>query len=308
MKKPFIIVGLGEVLWDIYPDGKYLGGAVANAAIHAHQLGARGILVSAVGKDQHGDEIVSALEKRGIETETIQRSSDHPTGTVKVQLDENRIPKFICSKDTAFDYIQWNDGFEKLIEDADAVLVGTLAQRNPVSRQTIQTFLERRYDCMVVFDVNFRGWNASVKTVVEKTLVHTDILKMNETELRELQNAFGKADRSIPVFLDWLVNTYNLKLAVLSLGQRGCLISNGEENMVSPGVKIDPVDTTGCGDAFVAGVVMKTLERCSLEETAEFANTLGAFVAMKKGAVPDYSLDEFTVFIQSHRDRFVLNT
>jgi len=307
VKNPYVVAGLGEVLWDLYPNEQYLGGAPANAMIHAHQLGADGVLVSAVGKDRLGDEIFTALQKKGIETKYIQQSADHPTGTVFVKLDKDRNPQFTCSNNVAFDYIQWNGGFDPLVKNTDAVLVGTLAQRNPVSCQTIQTFLEKASGCVIVFDVNFRGWNESVKIVVEKTLVYTDILKMNEAELHSLQNAFGKADRSVPVFLDWLVKAYHLKLAVLSLGQQGCLISSGEENVVSPGVKVNPVDTTGCGDAFLAGVVMKTLEGCSLEETAEFANYLGAFVATNQGAVPDYSLDEFTAFMQSHRDCVVVN-
>jgi fructokinase len=303
VKNSFLVVGLGEVLWDLYPDEQYLGGAPANATIHASQLGAHGVVVSGVGQDRLGDELFSALYKKGIDTKYIQKNPDLPTGTVLVQLDKDRNPQFTCSKNVAFDYLQWNGEFDPLIKNADAVLVGTLAQRNPVSRQTIQTFLERASDCVIVFDVNFRGWDESVETVVEETLIHTDLLKMNVTELHDLQNAFGKTDRSVPVFLSWLIETYDLKLAVLSLGQRGCLISDGEKNVISPGVKIYPVDTTGCGDAFVAGVVMKSLEGCSLEETAEFANYLGAFVATKQGAVPDYSLDEFTAFMQSHRDR-----
>jgi fructokinase len=307
MKKGFTIVGLGEVLWDLYPDVQYLGGAPANATIHANRLGANGIVVSAVGQDRLGDALLSCLKEQMIETRYIQRIPDYPTGTVLVQLDANRIPQFTCSNDVAFDYLRWNDSLVALSHQADAVLVGTLAQRNAISHQTIQTFLEQVSNGVVVFDVNFRGWNASVKEVVEKTLVHTDILKMNETEMQAMQKAFGKTDQSAEDFLGWLNGSYQLKLAVLSLGSQGCLVSNGTKRILSPGVEVNTVDTTGCGDGFVAGLVMKYLEGSSLEEMAKFANYLGAFVATKKGAVPEYSIDELMAFMQSNRERAVLN-
>lgn len=306
MKNPFSIIGLGEVLWDLYSDAQYLGGAPANATIHARRLGAHSIVVSAVGQDDLGDGILSALQEQTIETKYIQRNPDYPTGTVLVQLDANRIPQFTCSKNVAFDYLQWNDSLETLSQKADAVLVGTLAQRNGISHQTIQTFLERASNCVVVFDVNFRGWNASLKNVVEKTLVHADILKMNETEMQEMRKAFREMDLLNSDFLNRLVEQYRLKLAVLSLGHKGCLISNGKEEILSPGILVSTIDTTGCGDGFVAGLVVKYLEGSSLDEMAEFANYLGAFVATKRGAVPEYTRDELTAFIQSHRDHVVL--
>lgn len=302
MRSARVIVGLGEVLWDIYADDKYLGGAPANGAIHSQRLGAHGVVASAVGLDDLGDEIIKTLEEQGLDASTIQRTSVQPTGTVGVKLNEEGVPDFVCSKDTAFDYLRWNEGLEILAGEADAVIVGTLAQRNGVSRQTIQKFLEKAAGT-VVFDVNFRGWNETTSRAVRETLTHTDILKLNENELHQLREAFHEKKKGMIPFLDWLVREHHLKVVALSLGAKGCFLTDGKARVLSPGVRVDPVDTTGCGDGFVAGLIVEYLEHASLEETAEFANYLGAFLATMKGAVPSYKRHDLDVFRAMHRDR-----
>jgi fructokinase len=299
MKSP-VVVGLGEVLWDIYPDGKHLGGAPANVAVHAYRLGAEGIVASAVGCDGPGDEIVAALEAQGLDASTVQRCPGRPTGTVGVTLDEKGVPSFVCSKDAAFDYIEWNDDLERLADRADAVVTGTLGQRNEMSRLTIQSFLRKTKKAIRVFDVNFREWNEATERIVHETLVHTDIFKLNENEMRSMREAFGKARMGVVPFLDWLVREYGLRLVALSLGSRGCLVTDGRERIMSPGIRVKPVDTTGCGDGFVAGLIVKFLERASLGETAVFANAVGAFLATMPGATPAYILEDLVKFRERH--------
>ena len=302
MKSVKKITGLGEVLWDLYPDEKHLGGAPANVAIHAHRLGAQGFVASAVGHNSLGDDIVGTLKKQGLSTFAIQRCRTHPTGTVRVRLDENGVPQFRCSRDTAFDHVHWNRELEILAHETDAVVVGTLAQRNQTSRRTIQRFLAETTG-IAVFDVNFREWNEITGRTVLETLIHTDILKLNENELHQMKSAFRKNGTGFVPFLDWLIEKHYLKLIALSLGGRGCLLSNGSAHVLSPGILIESVDTTGCGDGFVAGLIVKYLEHASLEDTAEFANYLGAFLATRKGAAPLYSLHDLEEFRTAHPDR-----
>jgi fructokinase len=303
MNRRKIIVGLGEVLWDLYPGEKHLGGAPANAAIHVQRLGEQGLIASAVGQDVLGDEIIGRLKGQGIGTRHIQRSATQPTGTVRVKLDEKGVPHFRCSRNTAFDHLRWNDDLEKLSSEADAVIVGTLAQRNEQSRHTIQQFIKKATGT-IVFDVNFREWNEGIGQIVRDTMIHTDILKLNETELQTMKTAFAFQEESIFTFFTGMMDNYPLKSIALSLGEKGCLLTDGNETILSPGIKIDPVDTTGCGDAFTAGIVHKYLKNASLNETAEFANQLGAFVATMKGAAPRYTIIDFRKFQEEAHDRF----
>ncbi len=297
------VVGLGEILWDLYPDEKHLGGAPANSVIHAEKLGAGGIVVSSVGQDRLGDEIIETLRNYGVDPSYIQRCAVRPTGTVGVRLDEKHIPHFDCSRDVAFDYIEWNDKLEKLAGKADCVITGTLAQRNKISRKTIQRFLKSAASAVKVFDVNFRGWSELTSLVVQTTLIIADILKLNEKELNRMQRAFWQEERGIISFLDWLIEKYSLKLAALTLGEKGCFLTDGKNYVLSPAFVVDPVDTTGCGDGFLTGMVVRYLEKASLEEMAEFANLLGAFVATKNGAAPEYTLESLEEFREKHQKR-----
>ena len=302
MKRP-VIVGLGELLWDVYEDGRYVGGATANVAIHAQRLGAGGIIASAVGEDAEGDALVARISGWGMDTAYIQRCATHPTGSVKVFLDEKGVPGFECSWDTAFDYVAYDESLRRLAADADGVVVGTFDQRNAVGRETTQRFLADAGDMVRVFDVNFRWWDARMEDIVRQTLEHTDILKFAEDEMLKMRNAFGQAHLGIIPFMTWMADRFRLKLVALSLGGKGCVLTNGEETVMSPGVRVDVKDTTGCGDAFVAGLVLEYLDGAALEETAEFVNFLGAFIATQHGATPEYSMKDVDRFRADHPDR-----
>jgi fructokinase len=291
------VAGLGEVLWDVYPDGRRLGGAPANAAVHAHRLGAAGAVASAVGMDGEGEAILASLSGQGIDTSSIQRLAGRPTGAVLVRLDDKGVPSFTCTEDTAFDHMEWTPGLEGMARAADAVVVGTLAQRHPDSRKTIRAFLASAGSALKVFDVNFRGWSDETFGIVRDTLELADAVKMNETELDQLRRAFGRNGDHDFQFMDWLIDEFRLKTAALSLGAEGCRCTDGECRVSIPGIPVQAVDTTGCGDAFVAGLVVLTLGGAGIEEAARFANGLAAFVATRKGAAPEYTLTEVEAFI-----------
>ena len=303
MKKPKIIVGLGEILWDIYPGHKHLGGAPANVAVHSHLLGERGVIVSGVGQDFLGDELLDSLERRGLSSRYLQCCSHKSTGTVGVTLNREGIPQFACSSETAFDNILWNDGLAELAGKADAVIVGTLAQRHEDSRKTIHRFLDESKQAVKVFDVNFREWNGTISQIVRDTLIYADILKLNESELDAMQSSLNPQSKDMRMFFDFLSDRFELRLIALSLGEKGCFLTDGREHVFSPGYKVSALDTTGCGDGFVAGLVNKFLENSSLQAMAEYANIMGGFLATLKGATPGYSKKELNQFQDVHTDR-----
>jgi fructokinase len=247
--------------------------------------------------DEAGGAILGNLAGQGVDTACVQRLEGRPTGAVLVRLDERRVPSFVCMEDAAFDHMDWTAGLERMAAAADAVVVGTLAQRHPDSRKTIRAFLAAAGRALKIVDVNFRGWSDETFGIVRDTLELADAVKMNETELDQLRRAFGRGGDQDFQFMDWLIDEFRLKTAALSLGPEGCRCTDGECRVSIPGIPVQAADTTGCGDAFVAGLVVRALEGEGIEEAARFANALGAFVATRKGAAPQYTLSELGAFI-----------
>jgi len=284
-----IIAGIGEVLWDIYPDGRYLGGAVANCIHHVRQLGFDGVLISRVGSDPEGREILRALGKRGIDAGFIQTDRRHPTGYVSVALNERKEPSFTCSDRAAYDFLAWDERFPALIPALDAVLFGTFGQRTEASAATTRRFLESSPHALTVFDVNIRAWNAVTRSIIRACLPLTDVLKMNEDELERVRGLYRGLPGDAAACLRALVAKGNLRLACLTAGSQGCLISDGASCVYSPGFRVDTVDTTGAGDAFTAALTVAYLEGAPLRHTGEFANRAAAFTAARRGATPEYA-------------------
>ncbi len=297
----FNIVGIGEILWDLYESEKFLGGAPANFAIHCQQLGDRGIIVSRIAKDELGQEITNSLQQRGLDINYIQHDSSKSTGSVKVTLDENGKPEFECTRDVAFDCLEMNGRLAQLAENADAILFGTLAQRNITTRVTIQQFLKRATHAVKIYDINLRGWSKQSEEIVIKSLFLADAIKLNDDELHTLKNAWQPRLDDIS-FLKFLIEKYQLKLAALTLGENGCILINSDEVVEQNGIKIKPIDTTGCGDAFAAGMIHYYLRKKPLSEIAAFANLLGAFVTLFPGATPEYSFSNLSRFQQEIGD------
>ncbi|RKY88572.1 carbohydrate kinase [candidate division KSB1 bacterium] len=299
------IAGLGEVLWDVYQDAKYLGGAPANFALHAQRLGAEGIIISRVGDDLLGKELLALLNKWGVKTEAIQIDPHKPTGTVHVKLDAKGVPTFTCSQDVAFDYLEFDEKLKMLLPQLDAVLYGTLIQRNSVARKTVQRALNELKDVLVVFDVNFREVSSETEAIVSESLRKTDILKINETELQMLQEIFDGTSQPPGDFLERLLEEFSLRLVCLTLGENGCYCQSSSERYYSPGFRIQPVDTTGAGDAFIAAFVISYLQAQPLPRAMEFANAVGALVAGRNGAVPPYTRQDIDQFLQKDWKRNV---
>ena len=279
-----VVVGIGEVLWDVYPDGAHLGGAPANFACHAAALGAQAWIISAVGADELGDRAVSQLRAQGARVDHIARDREHATGRVNVTLDAEKRPTFEIATDAAWDHIPWSDGLEQLAGRADAVCFGTLAQRSPVSRETLHRFLSAtRPSALRMFDVNLRQ-DFHDREMIERSLELASAVKLNENELPVVASLRGIRPARTPATLKALARRYGLQLVALTCGPRGAILVAGDEESVEPSTAVRVVDTVGAGDAFTAALVCDFLRGVSLTEANRRANAIAAFVCSRSGA------------------------
>jgi fructokinase len=282
-----IVVGIGEVLWDMLPEGKRLGGAPANFAYHAHALGGRAITVSSVGQDDSGREILQQLTGHGMNTEYIQTNS-LPTGCVEVKICNNGHPAYVIHENVAWDHIQFTPAARELAGKCDAVCFGTLAQRNPVSRKSIQDFLAHtKNHCLRIFDINLRQQYFS-REIIEESLLAATILKLNDEELAVLQEMFGWTG-SVESALAMLLDRFQLDFAALTSGARGSIMMDRENVYHCLGTPVTVKDTIGAGDAFTATMVMGKLYGLPLEQINRLAGKVAAYVCSQAGATPTLS-------------------
>jgi fructokinase len=282
-----LVVGIGEVLWDVYPDGAHLGGAPANFACHAAALGAESWIVSAVGAvgaDDLGDRAVEQLGALGVRVDYIARDREHATGRVNVALDADKRPTFEIATDAAWDHIPWTRGMEALAARADAVCFGTLAQRSPGSRDTIARFLRAtRPSALRMFDVNLRQ-HYHDRDTIERSLELASAVKLNEDELPVVASLCGIRAAGTPATLKALARQYGLRLAALTRGPDGAILVAGHEESSEPAPPVHVVDTVGAGDAFTAALVCDFLRGLPLAEVNRRANAVAAFVCSVAGA------------------------
>lgn len=298
-----IIVGLGEVLWDCFTDSRRPGGAPANVAFHAQQLGHRGIISSRVGDDELGGELLEYLESRGMDTRHIQRDPQRPTGYVTVDTARPNAPSYVIHENVAWDYLDFDDALEKLMKEASAVCFGTLAQRRPTSRETIRRALEAARDGVVVYDVNLRqswyqrGW-------IEDSLRVADVVKMNVDEIAVLSDVLETGTSEPKELADVLGERYGLELVCITRAERGCRLFAGKDAVDEPGVRVDVADAVGAGDAFTAALVSARLRGWTLGATAWFANHVGALVAGREGAMPDLEEEFGRLVAEAEKEPF----
>lgn len=279
------IVGLGEILWDLLPTGRQLGGAPFNFTFHCHQLGQSAAMVSRVGTDDLGREIRQRLKDLALADDFVQSDREHATGTVTVALSGGQ-PTFTIHADVAWDYLEWDDRLATLIRRARAVCFGTLAQRHPVSRATIQRAIAAvGTEAIVVYDVNLRQ-HYYHRELLEASLHASTWVKLNDDELAVLRDLLSLSGGTAAAQLADLRERYRLDLACLTRGAAGCLVQTATEEAEVPGVAVQVVDTVGAGDAFTAGLVVAHLEGLELARAARFANLLAAQVAASAGGTP----------------------
>ena len=280
MKK--VVVGIGEILWDMFPSGKALGGAPANFAYHAQCLGEEGWAVSAVGDDALGREILEFVSDKGLKS--LLAVTDKPSGTVRVALDAKGVPSYSIMEDVAWDHIPFTPEMAALAVRADAVCFGSLVQRM-ASRESVLRFLRAtRPDALRVFDINLRQHYYS-REVIETSLALSDILKINDEEIRTVADLFGLGDDDIAACRG-LIARYGLRLVILTRGADGSAVVTADDVFRQPAGKAAVVDTVGAGDAFTAAFVVAYLRGDSLPDAQRLASDTAAYVCSCKGAMP----------------------
>jgi fructokinase len=279
-------VGLGELLWDMLPSGKQLGGAPANFAYITNLLGDTGIPASRVGRDSLGDEALQRLAQVGLNAASVQRDSIHPTGTVKVEIDNVGQPRFEISEPVAWDFLEWTPAWQRLAKAADAICFGSLAQRSSPSRTTIRRFLHAaRPEAVRIFDVNLRQ-NFYTARVLAKSMKLATIVKLNHEELPRIMHFFELEHRGEEDSARRLLSSHDLKLVCVTRGTAGSLLISLDQCSEHPGFRVKVADTVGAGDAFTAAMVHGYLRGKSLAQINEIANRVGAWVASQSGATP----------------------
>jgi fructokinase len=282
----FTVVGLGEMLWDLFPEGKQLGGAPANFAYMTTLIGDRALVASRVGKDRLGNAAARRLTRLGLPATFLQVDTAHPTGTVNVTVDEQGQPKFEIMEKVAWDYLEWTPQWQALAAEADAVCFGSLAQRSAQSRVTILAFLEAlRPDTLRIFDVNLRQ-SFYGQDVLSESAKRADIMKLNEDEIMRVAELLGGAVRDQQTAARWILKKYGLKLVCVTRGAKGSLLVAPDATDEHPGYSVRVEDTVGAGDAFTAALVHKYLRKASLRAMNAAANHLGSWVASQAGATP----------------------
>ncbi|HXZ80256.1 MAG TPA: carbohydrate kinase [Terriglobales bacterium] len=284
--EPRTVVGLGEVLWDMLPGGKQLGGAPTNFAYAANLLGDNSIVASRVGNDALGAEIQKKLELLGVNCTYLQQDEIHPTGTVEVALDASGQPQFTIAVNVAWDFLEWTSQWQKLAEHADVVCFGSLAQRSSLSQQTIRRFLEAtRKEARRVYDVNLRQ-HFYDSQVLHESMRRAHVVKLNEHELPQVAAMLGVEGGSEESSARRLLEKYALKLVCVTKGADGSLLVARSGFARHPGFKVRVSDTVGAGDAFTACLAHYYVRGASLEEINDAANRLASWVASQPGGTP----------------------
>lgn len=278
------IVGLGEALWDVLPEGKKLGGAPANFAYHAGQFGLDTLAISAVGEDQLGDETLSAFEEKGLKY--IMPRVPFPTGTVQVELDAQGVPAYEIREGVAWDNIPFTSEMEKVARSCKAVCWGSLAQRHEVSRNTIHRFLDATLPtCLKIFDINLRQTFYD-EEVIRASLKRCNILKINDEELVTIGRLFGYPGLDMSNKCWLILGKYNLDMLVLTCGVNGSYVFKPGAMTFIETPKVDVADTVGAGDSFTASFCAAILKGLSVSDAHQLAVETSAYVCTCNGAMP----------------------
>lgn len=286
-----IVVGMGEALWDVLPEGKKIGGAPANFAYHVSQFGLPSRVVSAVGNDPLGREIVENFTSKGLNH--LIEEVPYPTGTVQIEIDPAGVPQYDIKENVAWDNIPYTARLEALAGQTRAVCFGSLAQRNVVSRDTINRFLDampQTADSLVVFDVNLRQ-GFYTKEILCNSMKRCNILKINDEELVTVSRMFGYPGIDLQDKCWILLDKYNLRMLILTCGINGSYVFTPGNVSFQPTPKVEVADTVGAGDSFTAAFIASLLKGKSVTEAHALAVRTSAFVCTRKGAMPELPPD-----------------
>lgn len=282
-----LVVGMGEALWDMLPEGRKLGGAPANFAYHVSQFGLDSRVVSAVGDDELGNEILANFAEKQLDCQ-IEKVA-YPTGTVQVTLDEKGVPCYEIKEGVAWDNIPYTPALENLAKQTHAVCFGSLAQRNAVSRETINRFIDQMPEdenVLKIFDINLRQHFYS-KELIEASLKKSNVLKINDEELVVVGEMFGFADIDFQDKCWVLLAKYNLKMLILTCGTEGSYVFTPGEVSFLETPQVQVADTVGAGDSFTGAFVAAILSGKTVKDAHRLAVDVSAFVCTQNGAMPE---------------------
>lgn len=283
-----LVVGLGELIWDMFPEGRRLGGAPSNFAYISRLLGNDAAVASRVGRDALGREASERLGRAGLATEYLQTDDAHPTGTVGVRIGAHGEPRFNVNENSAWDYLEWTRGWEELAARAAAVCFGTLGQRRPEARATIKSFLKAtRADALRLFDVNLRH-SFFTPDMLARSLRLSTVVKLNAEELSAAGSMLDLNGSGELQTARALLEHFDLRLVAVTRGAAGSLLVSRDESDEHPGFRAEQVaDTIGCGDAFAAALAHCLRRGAPLARCNEIANRVGAWLATQEGATPE---------------------
>ncbi|QDT91420.1 carbohydrate kinase family protein [Gimesia algae] len=281
-----LVIGLGELLWDCFEDERRPGGAPANVAFQANQLGCQGTVVTRVGQDALGKELLEFLKQQGLSVDHVQIDESFPTGTVTVQYSDANDPQYTIHEHVAWDHLEFNDDLSALMQHSQAVCFGTLAQRETASREAIHQCLAATSEkCLIVYDVNLRQ-HYYERSWIERSLEAAKMIKLNQDEVAEISKLLGLSTGSLGQFANRIQEDYELEAVCITRGAEGCLIYAEGQEFNIPGSPVEVTDAVGAGDAFTAALISRRLQDWGWEQAAIFANRVGGLVASQAGAMP----------------------
>lgn len=280
-----LVVGLGEVLWDMLPEGRKIGGAPVNFAYHAGQFGIDTMAVSAIGNDKLGEDTIA--EMNGKHLNHIFPSVPYPTGSVQVSLDEKGVPAYDIKENVAWDNIPFTNEIESVARSCRAVCFGSLAQRNAVSRNTIRKFIESTPDgCIRIFDINLRQ-NFYTGNVIHDSLELCNILKINDEEIMLVSRMFNYDSSNIENVCRTIMEDFSLEMVILTCGTKGSYIFTKGGVSFMPTPKVNVADTVGAGDSFTGSFCAAILRGLPVAEAHKKAVEVSAYVCTQNGAMPE---------------------
>jgi fructokinase len=287
------IISIGEVLWDVVGETEHLGGAPFNFAAHLSKLGHHVSFVSAVGSDARGGRILNRMSRMGLTTHYVRRIENYPTGTARVTLDAQGQPHFVIGRPAAYDFPQLSENglAELLSQPIDWIYFGTLQQMSFGARELTTKLLHSDRKARRFYDVNLRlaSWEPSL---VQKLMSHATVVKLNDTEVEEITKLFDQAFTSFEEFCRSYSARFGWEAVCITRGAKGCVLLIGEQYVEAPGYPVTVADTVGAGDAFAAAFVHGFGSGWSAPRIADFANQVGALVASRAGAIPDWTVEE----------------
>ena len=291
------VICFGEVLWDILPSGAVPGGAPMNVTYHLHKQGKNPALITRIGKDEKGEELVNIFRDHGVCTDYFQVDDQYETGKVFAHPNEQNEVVYDIVKPVAWDFIEWDNAYANLITNAEYFVFGSLAARNKTSKQTLLRLLDLAKN--KVLDINLRAPHFD-RLTVEELMTKTDFLKLNLAELELITGWFSNYT-STEDRLRSVAERFKISKVVVTMGGEGAILFIDGNIFSHPGFSVNVKDTVGSGDAFLAGLLSKMMDNKPPGEALEFANGLGAFIATKTGACPQYNLEEVLEMIEQKK-------